>query len=111
MKSSAGLLRRMLAALGLAAALTLLLQPDCAAYESAPQPDDVAACCLEMQPDALVAAPSLQSEKASAPVLAVASSLPRVAFAPMTVSRQLAAWKAPPPTPTSYHARSARIQR
>jgi hypothetical protein len=111
MTASAGLLRRTLAALGLAAALTLLLQPLCGAYESALQPDDSAACCLEMQPDALVAAPSLQSEKAIAPVLAVARPMPRVALAPVTVSGGLAAWKAPPPPSLSYHARSARIQR
>ena len=75
MRSPASLLRRALAALGLAAALTLLLQPICAAYESAPQPDDGAVCCLEMQPDALIAAPSLQGEKAVAPVLAGAAVL------------------------------------
>ena len=111
MRSPASLLRRALAALGLAAALTLLLQPVCAAYESAPQPDDGAACCLEMQPDALVAAPSLQSEKASAPVLAVAPPIPRMALAPVAVSGGLAVWKAPPPQSPSYHARSTRILR
>ena len=79
MKSSAGLLRRMLAALGLAAALTLLLQPVC--------------------------------EKASAPVLAVAPPIPRMALAPVTVSVGLAVWKAPPPQSPSYHARSTRILR
>jgi hypothetical protein len=111
MRSAASLLRSVLAAMGLAAVLTLLLQPVCAAYESALQPDDGAACCLEMQPDALVAAPSLQSEKAVAAVLALAPLIPRMALAPMTVSGRLAPWKAPPPQSPSYHARSARIQR
>src|SRR5512145_1697935 len=97
MTSSAGLLRRMLAALGLAAALTLLVQPVCAAYEGAQLPDDTAACCLDMQPDALVAAPTQQSEKAVAPILAVAQSIPREALVPVTVSGRLVAWKAPPP--------------
>src|SRR5262245_60238511 len=105
MRSSASLLRKALAALGLAAVLTLLLQPVCAAYESAPQPDDAAACCLDMQPDGLVAAPSTAGGKSVASALAVVASMPLVAFAPAAVSRGHAAWKDPPPPSLSYHAR------
>ena len=111
MRSSAGLLRRVLAALGLAAALTILLQPICSAYESAQAPGSGAACCLEMPPDAVVAAPSTAPEKALAPVSAPVSPLPCVAFMPPAVFGRLAVWKDPPPPSPSYHARSARIQR
>ena len=102
---------RALAALGLAAALTLLLQPLCGAYESTQQPDDAAACCLEVQPDALVAAPATAVEKAVASALAAVPSIPLVAFPPAAISGGRAAWKDPPPPSLSYHARSARIQR
>jgi hypothetical protein len=109
MRSSVIPLRRALLAFGLLATLLLLLQPVCKAYEGQHQPDGGPACCLDMQSDAVAAAPAAGGEKPVLSGFATVLLLPSVAFATTAISARLAAWTGPPPP--SYYARSTRIQR
>jgi hypothetical protein len=111
MRRSVGPLRRALLALGLLAALMLLLQPVCKAYEGQHKADSGLACCLDMQLDAVAAAPSVGGEKPILSGFAALPSLPGIAPAPAQVSGRLAKWKHPPAPSPSYYARSTRIQR
>jgi len=110
MGSSVSLLRRVLAVLGLAAALTLVLQPLCSAYAGAHELDRGASCCAEMPVDALVASPSAESAKAAGCAVAAVPTITSAAATAPIPCRPVA-WKDPPPPSLSYHARSARIQR
>ena len=111
MRSSVSPLRRALVALGLLAALTLLLQPVCKAYEGQHQSDGGLACCLDMQSDALAAAPSAGGEKPVLSGFAVIRSSPAIALVPAEIRGRLAVWTGPPPSSASYYARTTRIQR
>jgi hypothetical protein len=111
MRGSASPLRRALLALGMLAALTLLLQPVCKAFEGHHQPDGGAACCLDMQPDAVAASPSAGGEKPILSGFATMQLLPDMAPAPEGIPGRLAQWKHPPAPSPSYYARSTRIQR
>jgi hypothetical protein len=107
---TAGLLRSGLAAFGLLAALTLVLQPVCGAYELLHEADGGTPCCAEMQAEAMAAPVSVEISKGanSAPALV---PLAATAFAAAPAPYRFAAWNDPPPPPLSYHARSARILR
>jgi hypothetical protein len=111
MRSSVSPLRRALLAFGLLVALSLLLQPVCKAYEGQHQPDGGPACCLDMQPDAVTAAPSADGEKPILSGFATMRLLPDIAPAPEGIPGRLAEWKHPPAPSPSYYARSTRIQR
>ncbi len=118
-------MRRGAAALALLAALSVLLQPVCAAYENrAPAPpvvalaDDAARgtdgcvpCCPEVGPSALVAPSSAPVTKAILAAQAVVplayAAAPRAAL--FSQARPVAG--VPPTFPLPYHVRSARIQR
>lgn len=120
-------MRREAAALALLAALTVLLQPVCAAYELRPAAprapaatlaDDAAhgthgraSCCPEVEPSSLVTPSSAGIAKA---ILAAQAPGPLAYAAAPRAALLLHARPAPgvpPPFPLPYHARSARIQR
>ena len=125
------LLRRALAAIGMLAVLTLLVQPVCSAYELSRPPPGAPAlssvaehdhgakqgrhegkpCCSDIEMNAVLASPSADLLTA----LPAAKALTAVPYAEPTqaapASYRLAAWNSPPPLPLPYHVRSARILR
>jgi hypothetical protein len=111
MRSFVSPLRKAIFAFGLLVMLSLLLQPVCKAYEGQHQPDGGPACCLDMPPDAVAAAPSAGGEKPVLSSFATVRLLPGIALATTGISERLAAWTGPPPPSQSYYARSTRIQR
>jgi hypothetical protein len=105
-----GFLRRGLAALGLFAVLTLLLQPVCGAYELMHEVDAGTPCCSQMQAEVMATPASAEASKAANSTAAVAP-LAATALLASPAHYRFAAWNDPPPPPLSYHARSARILR
>lgn len=120
-------MRRGIAALALLAALSVLLQPVCAAVEFQPAAphspatladnaahgtDDRVPCCLEVEPGALAAPSSTGPAKA---ILAAGLSAPMAYAAAPGAALYSHARPGPgippPPLPLPYHVRSARIQR
>lgn len=105
-----GLLRRVIAAFGLFAALMLVLQPVCSAYESAHETQGTP-CCVDIPVDSFASSPSTENPKAAIPVLAISPALSAAPVAVALPLHRLDAWNGPAPPPLPYHARSARIQR
>lgn len=120
--SPATLKGRFAALLALAAMLTVLVRPVCAAQEMLPGPPQGASvphalgapqaaahpdtCCDALQ-DVAIAAPV----ELAVPAAVALSQAPALGRAPLRVAFAQLPFGAAPPPPLPYHTRSARIQR